>query len=1227
MSKLVSITKKPRAPRSALNWLLGAHVRAVSSNYAPNGLLFKTNDEFDDGSIANAPKGFFPDSYTVLPHPMKLDPTCEMIIGRHLLEEMDVSSSNIGRASIFAEKQAQSFISTMFGEFIREWEVVAMRALATEKAASQGLRKKLSENRNVYQGDGDIMAFLAATGELVGTEFGLSTMDTVNVQEIVSKATDMIKRRVKSLSQQDYVEGYDHTLDAVGFGTMPHDMGPVTLLKAGTYEALYEAPLRRVMKFHHSRLLYKEILRSRIPDKGVLGVEEDFILSEGTDLVFFPAGLMMKTTNFEEFFTLLEEMFNQMQDTGLTHAAYERNQSDFTDQFWTTGDLVQAIYVDQTVTPYAGSNLEVALAGMVREMIGPVGNQRASMKLGHLIPGTGGPGSVSFIKNATFNVISGMDRFYVDYAAHAEAGKMAEMKGNHSLQCLLPNGVLDMSSPATCTLSNWLEFLTWYGTTQSEELRTLNRKATPVQTKMDYKFGDKVNLQNSGENFAAIIAASQRNGVLTKVFGSFNPDAAEKGAQQGPTLLDPSMGTVGPAVFAGMNDWTRADEQQPRLLALDGRRIKMPDGELVGSEFTGQHSRGNSPAGLITPRIPTQSQFGLADIDLVIANNLVSIPLSLDGSQALPTSLGKANSSKRINLYTKLTTAPRDISASGFIEFNLHPTEGFKRGLVFGKSMAGSHTDSSSMIDKLLGWSREGTSSVSVDFQWYNRGYPNVVHTASTILESQIGSKAYSSLLGVGVQEAMERYATEGIDFQNIPYYDVTSSDNTPKNTWYWDPSRTEAVGHTNRNFYGQVYDDVCFSAAQPYIPEVAVGAIKTRDLQSDLDSHTTNAKVTLLAKKKSMANEPGFSNSLGIGFDEQIDVALYDGRVEQDEAAYPAVRFNNGWTDRLDIINEAAARMHVEEFATELLDGDIIDGATGSLYDSFESSLSIHGLSGLSGGRVRSGYVPTLSVMRRNYAHTNGCSPHTFNMHCLSTLNPMSGIRAAAIVFETRTTSDSHRSTIENYFDGPNPTPCNADSNVLIVSGNGICRDYSFGHYPYSPLGWLLSTLTGFPEASDGAAHIMSSYAPIKAAPGTNFREITDTLLPPIPSISVDIPAGVVTAMKNGIGVPTSPNSWFKSAKHAGLITHGYPLLQQVDPEFSPVLLEMRDPESDLAVPNPWKRKDNDGYGVERVKYSRIGAVHAITDTIAEGLIAQAKALRAPFTNDLFRDIQTQGV
>lgn len=1211
MTKKIAITKKPFSPRATWNWLLGAKCRADSTGLVGRGLLFKTDVEFKDDQIADAPKGYFPSSYTAIANPNKIDPTCEQIIGRELLEETDVVSSNVGRASIHAERVGQSFISAQFGEFVREWELLAAMALTAEANMKAGTRVKISESRNIYEGDGDIMAFLAATGELVGTEFGFSEMDNVDVAKIVTRAAALINENIAALTELDYREGYDHLDDAIGMGTMPHDGTPAVLLRAGTYETLFESPLRRVMRTHHGRMLYKPILKSRIPDKGVYGEQEDFILVEGNDQIIFPAAIMVQVSGFEQLFDLLTDIMVDVEESRVAHKDYERNHVEFTDQFLTSGDLVQAIYVDRTVTPWAQSNLEVALGPITGEII----NGIAGMRISEHIPGTGGLGSVSFVRNGAFNFITGMDQYYIDYEQDPLAGTMNGGESDLSIMCQLPNGILDLSSPAFCTLSNWLELLAWYKGSQSDELRYLNANTSPLQTKQLYKLGSSARtLSNSAESMAAIIANSQRNGTLTKCYASFNTIKVAEPGQQGPVLADASLGSVGFTPIAGLNGWTRADKSQIRLTDFQGRRLTLPDSSSVCSSFSGEMQSEKAPSGLITPRVPSSGQFGTSDIDRAISRNLASMPLSLDGRSVLPTSFGVSDNTRREDVAKQMLT-DKTIAASGWLSLNMDLLTGFKRGLVHGKSITpGNHNASGSMVDKLTGWSREGTSvATATSWSWANTAYPNV-HAGATISETSIEHPSFAGVLPGHV--ALSDLLSQGIEFQHHDYKDMTNGENTPKRTWYWDPSRTPAVGATNRLIYGHMYDDVVLSAAQSYYPEVAVGAIKTHDIQSDVNSEMTNCKVAIMAKDGSLVNPPRFNSMSGIGRDEQVDIAFLDGRVEQDFGAYPAVMFNHGWSDQLDLISETAGSMHMTEFGLNVI---------GSIYDDFDQGSNIHQTT-LSGNR--SGYVPTLSIPRRNYSTTNGCTRHNFNLFSMPTLNTANGIRAAQVVFPERKGSGNDMVSLENWFDGPNPAPMNADANVLIIGGHGVCRDYGMAHYALSPISWLMSTLTGLDESSDGAAYPMAAHGTSRTSPGYGDRDKVEVVLPTIPSISTSI-GGVSSfaAITYGIGATSSPNEWFLDAEASGLLSFGFVTTSNVSSIVPINHQDMRSDKSASAVSNPWKRAGNEGYGMETLKYDPHVASRAIQVKLAADLRDRARSLRAPYSNDLFRDLQSQGV
>jgi len=185
--------------------------------------------------------------------------------------------------------------------------------------------------------------------------------------------------------------------------------------------------------------------------------------------------------------------------------------------------------------------------------------------------------------------------------------------------------------------------------------------------------------------------------------------------------------------------------------------------------------------------------------------------------------------------------------------------------------------------------------------------------------------------------------------------------------------------------------------------------------------------------------------------------------------------------------------------------------------------------------------------------------------------------------------------------------------------------------HHPYDVTLQALITMKGIEEPFDSVSYPLSALASHRTSPGYGDREKTSSVLPAIPQISSDMShitgASFIVA---GSGDATSMDPWFALPEVTNTLfgfVQGLSALS-VELPYHPLLTARRDPEAkhELTLANPWIRGESKGYGHERLKYSHTEATNLIIDDIVAKLVLDGQNARAPFTNELFRDIQTQG-
>jgi len=410
-----------------------------------------------------------------------------------------------------------------------------------------------------------------------------------------------------------------------------------------------------------------------------------------------------------------------------------------------------------------------------------------------------------------------------------------------------------------------------------------------------------------------------------------------------------------------------------------------------------------------------------------------------------------------------------------------------------------------------------------------------------------------------------------------------------PRCVWFWDPSRTDAIGSTNRSIYGNMYGDVCLSPAQTHMVEVGSSALRTRDIQADEPSGMSLGSVTLNLSQ-SLPGMGGVTSvaSVGMGFAIQRDVALLDPRIEQTEGNYPAVTVVNGWRDSLDVMSTEFADDHQGSQGFALVSNQLYGHHTGN-------------------GEITS--VEELSPVRRQFSTLNAHMGHNI---CKSTgfgLNATDGCFLAAI---SPLVGADHAS--RHYFDGPNVAYANDDVNTLIIQGNGLCTEGYFADHNYSILSYLIRTMIDAPLNAPLSPYPLAEYADFALSPASaaGAPGATATVLPDIPNLSVF--AGAHALIANLPLSSTSTQRWFVTDVTG---------VDQILPQW---LNDLRSSEF-YGASNPWTRADSEGFGYEVLSYEPANVSRIIATDLPRTLRTAGQRQTAGLTNALWRDIQSQGV
>lgn len=1162
---LVPVTDKSSAVPASVNALLGPMLRSYTTGVEAGGLNFKTDAEFGADTEHLAPTGYFPEAYDAATPLGELDPTARSAVARRISERLS-RTKLIARSSTLAELEAKDEISRIFAEWWKEYCLVAALAIKAERSIVSGARVALDDRRSVYHGDGHIEAFYLATGNLVGTELNMSTTEDPYVVPVFERVVTLLKPFISALNHAAFMEGLEHVKNTIGMGTRPSDGVAVAHMRARTFEKLYRGNLSRAMRHPHVRGLLDEVILSRIPQRA-MNSTTDLVINIGEEVLVIPQSFIAASGTPRQLLDLVYDHIDQHMANPLTTADYERDHPEFEDQFRTTGDLVRALFVSHTVDPLVPSNLEVLLsAPNPITLMGVDG-----FGVGRTPFGTGGLASNSLVDSSLVNVIAGMDQLFNSYN-----GAMTGVADTGLITtCLLPNGILNMLSPADVSALDWLAFLRWYVETTSDELNYVRERLS--LTRMDLK-PVKVELTNSAEAYAALNYNSQLNGVSSPAFASFNLDKYARIGQQGPILADLHP-AVGPALVASKNEWTRTEGAATfARTGLEGTQFLAPASGHLSSRFVGEPQGHKTPSPLITPRIPTVGQFGKGDITQALAEALISYPLTLDGTQTLSvTSQDTVNRGTFMNDGTsQLTITNINGAADPRTWWNRHPLEGFKRGFVMGRSFednAGTFNPSgSTVVDQQFGWVRETVGVVTYSHGGYNFDIARPYGWTGNNI-------AYVSPQG---QDLFD-YISTGEDYHLRPYGQM-GRNTMWKCVWYWDPNQTCAIGPTNRVLYGEHYAMQTFSAAHEMPVSVAIGAIRTQDLQSKLPSFSESSAVLLTASGDNVSNANPTANE-GFSVSTQHDIALLMTSVEQDVHCYPAVMVSNGWFDRMDMVSEQWSADHMVWF-TEL--------ANGVANERYPDPAAFGELTGLG----------DISIARRLMSKTNPYQK--VNQLAGYGLGATNGMAHGTVVFPMLPTSGPR------YFDGPTLCPANDDATTLVLQGVGLTHTAAVDGFQHGVLSWMLRTLIDAPTQGPSYSYPLAEFSEIAEAPivpGAAQRPFRDAILPAIPQLAVENGGhGNLESTGNLPGPVSTTERWF--LMDGGGVNVPYPewLLQSRDGKYG-------------GFSSPWKR-DADGYGYEVQQYTPSDVSAMISTKMRDVLQAEGEAQTAGMTNELFRDL-----
>lgn len=1138
-------------------------MRAQSTGYDAQALNFLTDIEHLNSTAADAPVGYLPGGggyANIVPPLHALDPTSKLALSTKLFHEND-RSNTIGRTSTIREKIYNYAVSGMFAEWWKEFCLLAALAADADRSRKNG-KTKIHPNREVYEGDGYIEAFLMACGDLTDPIIGLTPHDDVDLDAVFTQITSRFKTVISALGQDGFAEVIKDVSNTYGIGMSPVDKGNVALIRAECFENLFSGNLKMLLRHPHARSMLRHVILSRIPTQ-VCGRDEPFSITQGHDTLIIPGDLMLETTPEAVFAAMVLRIDARPE---LTTAVYQLIDFQFEHQFYTTGDLVNALFVRQSVDPLEESQLSVLLGMPVTTAIqGVVG-----ASVSDYVMGTGGLGSVLGIRNDRINPIMGMDPFYTGFNPMIPgASSPGTRTFDRSMLFNLPNLNLDMTSCANATALNWIEFLTWYERAQSSDLKTVMNIGGESKTleKQDLKIA-KVALANPLTAYAKLNYDSQRDGVMSRAFASFNQGKPNRIGQQGPVLIDHSH-HCGPRILTSSNEWTRVEPSSHLTRpSIDGGTLDLS--VSLDSGFVGEPQGSKTASPYLPKGIVVEEQLGMNDTEKATALNILSMPLSLDGRTTLPMTVNPDFMTNNRVGHGSSSFNQRAAGISKESGWNLHPIDGFKRGYVFGRTSSAGWSTPSNTINALSNWMRTASSN-AITFVRMAHGLQVGVHTV--LFPS-------ASTTGLNTPEEQIVHMRDVIKYHEQPYGGFNSDADLMRSIWYWDPSQTNSLGSTNFILKGEYCTSLCFSAGHALHPHVAVGAIETKDLNGDSpNTETTTGSIFVIADSDAFPSNVVRNCPIG----NTRNIAVLDARIEQEASTYPAVCVSNGWFDSADVISEAWVAQHDGDVGFAIVSNEVYDGTSASLSEYTD--------------------IDHMNVFRKLIGKTN---PYSNGINKLSGfgLNATDGSYVGAVHWPIEP------NPMPNYFDGPSISPINGDKTMMVVFGVGQTTQDARDTFAHSVLSAVCTRLLGYSDETVSVHYPLGNLAEqIECwAQSGSIRMVSGTgAFPSVPNVASDsAKAGVLSNVPNYVPV-TEP--WYLNV--AGRT-----------PAVVPRSLSERRKDKLMGVKNPWTRETNADTGWKVGVYDSAKSQNMIGGEIRDSMVLDGSKPMTGMSNTDWRNI-----
>lgn len=1171
-TRMISTTSKPAEPTCIFNGMLAAKEQALEEGPA-YGLQFANHLALRADTLSAAPVGFANSQYTTVSQLHDLDPTSLMAVSR-VAAEHKLPSGTVGYTHLHTEHSYRLAVSAQFAKWYLEYCTLFELALSAETEMKTG-RTNLSDLTDVSYGEGAVEAFLMATGDITGREFGYGPHDPVDVKAIYDQTISMLTPWVSTLDHYGFDLGMNLAKTSTGIGTIPVAQEAVAFLPASTMDGLFRSPWRVAMRNPRARNMLKDAFISRIPAKVCSktfdsGSDSAFRLVEGDDAILIPTWLADTPEGVFDAMALALDALGPLSDSD-----YSRPSS-WTDQFRSMGEVARAIFVDDDLDIRVGGP---ASSFAVNDWIRVIGSSAAARPApqGEIV-GTGPLYSVSSIRDYShpiYNTISGSttvrfntvgDIMAVEYADENANGDPVTVVFPEDSGMVLPNGIMYLGTCANATAVDWFVLLRWMNTAWSPELREISRLSRHDRNTLPNS--SIVRVKDSVSMIANLSSASQRNGIQTPVFASFNVQRPLREGQQGPAFL--TNGTdLTQQLMCNAGEWDLNDSSEiVSWTTTLGRDIKIPATNFAGipSRFTGNMDANRAPANWVPQGIPDSNAIGSKDLEMQIAHNLMSWPLKLDGLTA--DNAGHGSFTGVVDAFTPTlshaiaTGGPR--MRFGAIQ-NTHPEFGFMRGYYH--VTPESAFASAGLSNPKLGAYLRLDSVIAV----HDEGGDG------TSASSMSSSNKYKLGKG-GANGAYEDAVSDMSEFYTLTLAD---DDAAVRSGYLWDPTRSQIVGTGWYQWGGVLYMDATFSPYQQSLISVATGATTVDNLQPNHTPH--GMALNSVDLMSSVDDTWTLAAQTEFSYVQVSDAASGDDRVEGGIGCGNSLITVNSLQAAPTYVSRLAAEDHNSNFAGTHITGGNIYGAPGT------------------GVATTCAHVPQFS---RAFSVTNSCGRNKTNAATCMGLNSSNGVYIGQIVFPNVAPQ------LHSCYSGEQAVDMASFDQrcALIIGGEGLVPDHDLTKDVLNPYHWLMRT---YLDVSDQPSATLYPLGDLLADGVRGVDPVPVTAhLPSQTSVAAssrDTPSGHAGLELSNKGDIFSARQWWD------LDANG-----RYDGILSRRRAKMR---TDLDT--PWARIDSKSSGIVHLRpESRLVASKISTEFLPK-LKALGSALVTGLDNDMFRKIQ----